>query len=460
MPRPDNLFLSCGPVNALSRVNLSMTRAGESAPWYLVFGIVFILALGVVFPFGNLPMSPHHGSTGATRSSTPEFGFDPEGGKTGSVPRSLQLSSTQRESSWDGASGPPTASTGQAGVSARSSSQFRGASDPTNYSVIFSESGLPTGTEWWTNVTSNGTTFNSTSDAISFLEPNATYDYTVASANKMFAPATPSGKFTVDGNSVAAANTFRLVTYPVNFTETGLPASTVWSIHINGTNSSSDTDQILVLLPNGSYPYHINQIPGERASGPNGYANVSGSPVNVSVKFTVAKYAIEFTETGLAANTTWQLILTPSSGLPISANSSTTFIKFFEPNGTYHYSFSPVPGYRIKGGSPTGTVTVAGSIPPPIPLHWTNTALPTKKGAPILEYLIIGSVAAVGAFLVVLLLIRHRRKARRVPSPPPSAAEEQPHAPGPALLENRAPSREPGTTEPALLDEGRPPPSA
>jgi len=47
------------------------------------------------------------------------------------------------------------------------------------YSVTFTESGLPSGTSW--SVTLNGNTESSTTNTISFSEPNGTYSYVVAS---------------------------------------------------------------------------------------------------------------------------------------------------------------------------------------------------------------------------------------------------------------------------------------
>lgn len=435
MPQPGHPLPNPERVDTLSRARPSTARAGGAGQWLLVIGVIFVIGLSGVYPGGFLLVGLHHGGSHVGRSARFESDSERWGERAGSATRSTLSSSTPGGSSRDGSPCPSTVRGPLVGSSPADATGVVVANVPTNYSVVFTETGLPSGTRWWTNVTSNGTTFNSTTGSISFMEPNATYNYTVASANKSFASPSPSGKFTVNGMAVGVAITFDLVTYPVNFTETGLPSSTPWSVHINGTNSSSITDQILVFLPNGSYPYHINRVPGYRASRPNEYANVSGSSVNISVKFSVTKYAIEFTETGLANNTTWQVILTPTSGVPVAANSSTTFLKFFEPNGTYNYSFSSVSGYRVKGGSQTGNVTVTGTIPSNIAIHWTNTPLPKAPGRPILDYIIIGIVVAVVAFFVVLLLIRHRRKPRPVSPPAPWRAEEETHMPAPAFLE-------------------------
>ncbi len=75
------------------------------------------------------------------------------------------------------------------------------------YRITFTESGLPSGTEWWVNLT-NGRTLHSTHSTLSFGETNATYGYTTSSANASYAG--ESGNFTVNGGVVAEAVQFRL----------------------------------------------------------------------------------------------------------------------------------------------------------------------------------------------------------------------------------------------------------
>ncbi|MGC8580496.1 MAG: protease pro-enzyme activation domain-containing protein, partial [bacterium] len=108
------------------------------------------------------------------------------------------------------------------------------------YTITFTESGLPAGTKWYVNL-SNGQSFSSTTNTITFSEPNGTYSYTIATVNKNYAPNPSSGTFTVNGNNVNVAITFNLVTYTVTFTESGLPAGTTWSVTLGGTTKSSST---------------------------------------------------------------------------------------------------------------------------------------------------------------------------------------------------------------------------
>ncbi|MEM3860518.1 MAG: hypothetical protein QW478_14175, partial [Candidatus Micrarchaeaceae archaeon] len=87
----------------------------------------------------------------------------------------------------------------------------------TLYTVVFTETGLSSGTAWYVNVT-NGNSYLSTTNSLSFLEINGTYSYTIATGNKIYSPSPSSGNFTVNGASVSESITFSL-TYTVTFTE-------------------------------------------------------------------------------------------------------------------------------------------------------------------------------------------------------------------------------------------------
>ena len=106
------------------------------------------------------------------------------------------------------------------------------------YTVTFTESGLPSGTIWYVNIT-GGASHSSTTSTITFSEPNGTYTYTVATGDKEYAPSPATGSFTVNGANVNQAVTFTLFTYGVTFTESGLPANTIW--YVNVTNSTGIT---------------------------------------------------------------------------------------------------------------------------------------------------------------------------------------------------------------------------
>ena len=83
------------------------------------------------------------------------------------------------------------------------------------FTVTFTESGLPSGTMWYVNL-SNGQSFSSTTNTITFNEPNGTYSYTISTKDKNYAPVSSSGAFTVNGANVNQAITFKAVTNSTN----------------------------------------------------------------------------------------------------------------------------------------------------------------------------------------------------------------------------------------------------
>jgi hypothetical protein len=81
-----------------------------------------------------------------------------------------------------------------------------------NYTVRFTEVGLPPGTLWY--VTLNGQTVYTNSTEIIFQKSNGTYSYIVGTENKDYAPIPSSGTLTVSGGAVNLTVTFNL-TKPV-----------------------------------------------------------------------------------------------------------------------------------------------------------------------------------------------------------------------------------------------------
>ena len=155
---------------------------------------------------------------------------------------------------------------------------------PIVYTVLFKESGLPSGTSW--SVTLNGTTLSSTTSAISFFAFNGTYSYTIATSDHTYRPPPSSGSAKVDGSSPATiVVAFKEVTYSVTFTETGLPSGTSWSMTLNGTTLSSKTSTITFSITNGTYSYSIGKISGYNISTSSGTLTVNGKNVTQSITF-------------------------------------------------------------------------------------------------------------------------------------------------------------------------------
>jgi hypothetical protein len=145
--------------------------------------------------------------------------------------------------------------------------------------------------------------------------------------------------------------------FPLTFTESGLPSATNWSVTVNGTSHSSLTPTISFLEPNGSYAYSVQPPDGYYAATDNGSVTISGSGGSVPVEFSLISepaFSVTFSEAGLPAGTPWTVTVNGS----ISA-STTSAISFWEGNGSYPYSIGGIPGYTTEPSS--GAVEVNGS---------------------------------------------------------------------------------------------------
>ena len=214
-----------------------------------------------------------------------------------------------------------------------------------SYAVAFTESGLPTGTEWWVNV-SGGASAHSYGTTSSVDLADGSYTYSLGSADSRYSA--PGGAFTVSGGALSESVTFSLVTFPVSFTESGLPAGTSWAMAFAGRNVSSSNATLTFAEPNGSYAYSVGGLAGYTVDPASGTAVVAGAPVSVAVNFSVVQYVVTVSATGLPAGTVWWVNLTQGGRFSSAAASVT----FDQPNGTYSYSVASAdPTYAGAGGS-------------------------------------------------------------------------------------------------------------
>ena len=222
-----------------------------------------------------------------------------------------------------------------------------------DFDVTFNEVGLSTGTPW--NVTLGGELLKSTTSTITFSEPNGTYSYTVSSnTTDIIQPST--GTVSVNGEHAYQAVMFSSSTqktYSVTFTETGLPSGLQWGVSMNGSMTTSVSSDISFALPNGTYSYNIESPVNYGASPHSGSVGVRGKDANVSTTFTLMKYTVKFTETGLPTGITWYVNSTligfsgPQTGSSYSINlenasysyiSSTNDKSYHQINGTFSVS--------------------------------------------------------------------------------------------------------------------------
>jgi hypothetical protein len=222
---------------------------------------------------------------------------------------------------------------------------------PITFSVVFTETGLPSDTLWYVNLT-NGQSFFSTTSTITLTEPNGTYYYELGSIDSIYSG--NGGVFVVNGTSVDVPVVFTMVTYSVVFTESGLPDNSLWYVDIaSGQSYSSSATTITFSEPNGTYHYQIRSgNDGYYASG--GQFVVNGTSVEVLVTFAAVTYSVVFTESGLTSGVSWAVTL---NGETLTSTGQT--IEFIEGNGTYAYSIGSVSGFLLDQSS--GSVVVSGN---------------------------------------------------------------------------------------------------
>ncbi len=231
---------------------------------------------------------------------------------------------------------------------------------PTAYSVTFVESGLLSGTNW--SLTLGGQTKSSSSTSITFSEPNGVYSYSVGTVPG-YSSSPSSGTVTVNGANIEEGITFTEIppaTYPVTFTESGLPPGTSWSVTLSGNTQSSNTSLITFKEPAGTYSYSVGSVSGYSASPSSGTLTVSG-PLSEYVHFTelAPAFSVSASKSSLTVSVGGSANETISVS-SIHAREQVTLSLLGLPAGS-SYSFSPSSG--ITPFTSALTITVPSYTP-------------------------------------------------------------------------------------------------
>ncbi len=220
------------------------------------------------------------------------------------------------------------------------------------FSSVLTESGLPSGTQWFVNISSIGR-YSSSSNTITIVLPNGTYTYTLGTMNKNYYNHT-IGKLTVNGLGHSINVTFEPYLYSVSFVESGLNG-TQWAVYYaNSVVNRSKSDQIGFMSMNGTFDFWVQIVIGYASNVTSGTVTVNGTDVTHDVVFARARdYNISFTEKGLKNNSLWYLNLTDGQ----SENSTSPTIVYEMPNGSYGYYDSA----GIKYSTSNGQIQINGT---------------------------------------------------------------------------------------------------
>ncbi len=152
------------------------------------------------------------------------------------------------------------------------------------YPVTFSENGLTKGT-WYVNITGLASSgpIAAGSPYTVVLISGESYFYTIGTDNKLFSSV--PGSFVVGGGPSTATVQFNPVEYKLSIKETGLGANVTWTVTINNVNHTVSGTVFTIAVQNGTYHYSISTVNGYSITNQTGNITVSGSAVNVSVKF-------------------------------------------------------------------------------------------------------------------------------------------------------------------------------
>ncbi len=236
------------------------------------------------------------------------------------------------------------------------------------YPLLFVETGLPSGTDWWVDLTNSSQSLTSNLSVyspapIGYNVSNGSYDYITGDIG-LYLPDAGSGTVTIAGTSLLVTITFRPPPlYTVTFVEQNLTLPTPWGAYVYSNwedteNLTSDASYILAL-PNATYgtDYALPVgVPGFTHA-TEIYFGVDGGPVTVYVNYTQV-YGVRFVETGLPSDTGWEVYV---SGPDYSDYGYTTngTVYFSLPNGTYTFDVDPVYAYVATPAS--GSIPVAGA---------------------------------------------------------------------------------------------------
>ena len=156
------------------------------------------------------------------------------------------------------------------------------------YPVTFSETGLPSGTPWYINLSNNMESGQITGSSYSFSIINGTYFYSISTSDKIYSTSSAFGSFNESSGVPASISiSFTPNKYSVTFIESGLPNGSTWYVNLsNGASSGAITGSSYSFsLVNGSYNFTVGIVNGYSASPQKESININGANLSNSIVF-------------------------------------------------------------------------------------------------------------------------------------------------------------------------------
>lgn len=162
-------------------------------------------------------------------------------------------------------------------------------------------------------------------------------------------PASPSTTVTLTGTAGITANFSAVGTYPVTFTESGLPFGYSWSLTVAGTSVQSDTNANFLSLPNGTYSYLLSQ-------------QTTGTGLRYGSTPASGTFVINGAGYTRAVSYSSQIYLETSAS-PATGGTVAPAPGWYNSSSSVTLTASPAPGYLFAGWYGNGTGNYTGPNP-------------------------------------------------------------------------------------------------
>jgi thermopsin len=259
------------------------------------------------------------------------------------------------------------------------------------YSVNFTESSLPLGTNWTVSI--GGSTYSTNASYIDLLMTPGNYAYTAAA----YGYGSLSGSVNVVSSSVNEPLTFsKLPQYSVTFMSSGLPVGVEWNVTMDHMTMSGYGSTItFVNIPKGTYTYTVSDSNSHYSPASTTGTVVVSSNMTQTVSFKGVTYTVIFNENGLSSGTNWTVTV---NGHVYSSNGKSSITLSMPIGSNLTYKVSNETGYISSVR--TGNFPVFG--------NYSVTVNYAKPGvSPTLTYVGIAVAAiaglAVGAGIMLVL---------------------------------------------------------